>query len=211
MDVVVENTQIDQGIPRVQGILCAGHTVRADQGAGPGWRDGGNRRNHRLHPEHQHPGGSHRRQLAANWKSLQADDDLHPIAGVAVLPNTPDYPWVVRTQNIRLRTETQGDCGLLVSFMNSEKASKFGETHLRKLDFRCAARCFSDHSSGELVLPDRIYGEAGVLIVSQGASAPDYRWEVHNASARRDLLCPIDRTERLTSGLHRAVSAGERL
>ena len=44
MDVLVENTQIDNGIPLGQRRPGTGHPVRADQGADRRWRHGGDRR-----------------------------------------------------------------------------------------------------------------------------------------------------------------------
>ena len=44
MDVLVENTQVDNGIPLVNGIPASRHAVRADQSADRRWRHGGHRR-----------------------------------------------------------------------------------------------------------------------------------------------------------------------
>ena len=95
MDVLVENTQIDQGIPRVQGIPALDTQSAQTKVLVP---DGGtvviggiivNTQNTNIQAD------SHRRQLAADRKPVQTDNHLHPVAGVAVLPDAQNHTWVI--------------------------------------------------------------------------------------------------------------------
>ncbi len=101
MDVLVENTQIDQGIPRVQGIPALDTQSAQTKVLVP---DGGtvviggiivNTQNTNISAD------SPRWQLAADRKPLQTDNRFDPSAGVAVLPDPQNYSWVTRAENSR--------------------------------------------------------------------------------------------------------------
>jgi len=48
MDVLVENTQVDNGIARIQGIPALDTQSRGNQDTGSRWRNGGHRRRDRF-------------------------------------------------------------------------------------------------------------------------------------------------------------------
>ncbi len=94
MDVLVENTQIDNGIPRVQGIPGVEYAIRGNQGAGCRWWHGSNRRNHHLLTARGHHAGAGGRQHPDYWQPVQAHQRLDSIAGTAVLPDAANHTRV---------------------------------------------------------------------------------------------------------------------
>ena len=96
MDVLVENTQIDNGIPRVQGIPALGHAIRGNQGARGRWRHRGHRRHHRHPAADQHQPGARSRQPAGDRVPLPRTGRDHQVLGTSVLPDAAHYPWVIR-------------------------------------------------------------------------------------------------------------------
>ncbi len=71
MDVLVENTQIDNGIPqRSQRASDPGHTVRTDQSADQRWRHHRHRRCNGQPAQHHHPGSAAARQHPGDRSSV---------------------------------------------------------------------------------------------------------------------------------------------
>ncbi len=94
MDVLVENTQIDNGIPRVQGIPAL-DTQSAETKVLVA--DGGTVVIGGIivtPTADRHHASARRGQLAADRTPVQADQHHHSIAGIAVLPDAAHYSWL---------------------------------------------------------------------------------------------------------------------
>jgi type IV pilus assembly protein PilQ len=96
MDVLVENTQIDAGIPRVQGIPALDtqsaetKVLVADGGTVV---IGGI-----IVSSRGHHGGAAPRQLAADWPFVPAQQHRHLVVGAFVLPDAARYPGITAVQ-----------------------------------------------------------------------------------------------------------------
>ena len=95
MDVLVENTQIDTGIPRVQGVPALGHAIGGNQGDGCRRGHGGHRRNHHHQPASGHHAGAGRGQHSVDRKLVQAHQRIGDVAGTAFLPDAAHHTWVM--------------------------------------------------------------------------------------------------------------------
>ena len=95
MDVIVENTQIDNGIPRVQGIPALDtqsaetKVLVADGGTVV---IGGIIVTQQTDEHHGSPGS---RQLAGDRTPVPRTGGEHQLVGTAVLPDPANHPWVI--------------------------------------------------------------------------------------------------------------------
>ncbi len=159
MDVLVENTQIDTGIPRVQGIPALDTQSAETKVTGGRWRHGSNRRNHHLFAARGHHAGADSRQHPDHRQPVQAHQHFHPVAGTAVLPDAAHHTWIIGPITAQRRINFPE-----AEFIEETSVSSilFYEDHIlhtgaarwsQKFGGLQAGR-FAGHPSGGLVLPD---------------------------------------------------------
>ena len=165
MDVTVENDQIDQAIPRVQGIPAIDTQAAETKVTDCRRRNRGDRRHHRHEPADDRSTGAARRQRAGHRQSVQAHDGQLDVSGIAVLPDAA-HSAVVRIG--REVTESPGPDAVLRTGHEVSSRSRIDRLRL----------CFSSLRADAFLvshLPNIRYlcgftGSAGLLLVESSRS-----------------------------------------